>query len=126
MSDAAEPKETREFEGTLALFLMILLGTGLSQLLKGWALSDAKAFVLSWMIAFVVGYWLPPRPADGFLRWLLKSSIVIAFVYMIVFLVPAWLDGSMPLLYYGVPIVTFIIFFIFVRRSSFFSSWRRA
>ena len=126
MTEAAEPKETRESERSMAPFLMIFLGAGLSQLLKGWVLSDAKAFVLSWMIAFVVGYWLPPRPTEGFLRWLLKSLIVIVGVHMIVFLIPAWLEGRMPLLYYGIPIVAFVILFIVVRRSSFFSSWRRA
>jgi len=50
MSHTAEPKETREFDRSLALFLMIFLGAGPSQLLEGWVLSDGKAFVLSWMI----------------------------------------------------------------------------
>ena len=78
------------------------------------------------MIAFVVAYWLPSHPAEGFRAYLLKSSIIIVAVYLIVFLLPAWLEGQMPLLYYGIPVVTFIIVLIVVRRSSFFSSWRRA
>ena len=126
MTENAEPKETRESERSLAPFLMVLLGAGLSQLLKDWVLSDAKAYLLSWMIAFVVAYWLPPRPAEGFVAYLLKSSIIVVAVYLIVFLLPALLKGQMPLLYYGIPIVTFIIILIVVSRSSFFSSWRRA
>ena len=107
--------------------MMILLGAGLSQLLsKGGFLSDGKAFVLSWSIAFVVGYWLPPRPVQGLLRWLLQSALVVVAMYLIFFLMPFWLEGKIPVMYYGIPIVTFVILFMIVRWTGFFSSWRRA
>jgi hypothetical protein len=127
MTAATEPKEKRKAERGQAPFLMVLLGAGLTELLsKGGFLSEAKAFVLSWTIAFGVYYWLPPRPAGGLLRWLLKSSIVVVAVCVIFFRMPTWLEGKMPLLYYGIPIVTIVILFIVVIWTNFFSSWRRA
>ena len=127
MIEANEPTAKRKADRSPATFLMILLGAGLSQLLsKGGFVSDGKAFMLSWSIAFVIGYWLPPRPAESLQRWLLESSIVVVATYVIVFLMPTWLEGKMPLLHYGLPIVAFVILFIVVRWTNFFSSWRRA
>ena len=44
MTETPEPKETLNAERSMAQFLMILLGTGLTHLLKGWVLSDARHF----------------------------------------------------------------------------------
>ena len=127
MGEATQSKEGRKDERSRAQFLMVFLGIGLSQLLsKGEFLSESKAFLLSWSIAFLIGYWLPPRPTQTFLRWVLESSIVVLAVYLIFFLMPMWLKGKTPLLYYGIPILACVALFILARRLSFFCSDKRA
>jgi len=70
-------------------FLVIMLAVALSNFLDlAKLLPSAEAFLVGWTVAFTVGYWVPPRPEVGFLRWTCKHLIMIGCVYVLVLKLP--------------------------------------
>jgi hypothetical protein len=77
----------------------------------------AEAVWVAWFIAFLVGYWLPPRPTETFLKWMLENLIFVTAFYLAFFKIPAWLKPSMPaLMAYGIPILVFFAFYVLTSR----------
>ncbi|HEU0143443.1 MAG TPA: hypothetical protein VFQ47_01540 [Nitrososphaera sp.] len=67
MAENIERKEKPNSERGHADFLTIALGVGLTHLLPAWELLPmAEAVLMAWLVAFAVGYWLPPRPTESY------------------------------------------------------------
>lgn len=128
MVEANEAKENQTRGRNGATLLTICLAASLSTLLaKGEVLPDAEAFVVSYSFAFLVGYWIPPRPALGFRRWAIESLILIVGFYAALFKFPTWLRLRMhAVLAYAIPMAVFIPVFIILWKKDFFNFGKRA
>jgi hypothetical protein len=96
--------------GDRGSFLMIALGATLSNALSVIGLlPGAESVLVGWMVAFFVGYWIPPRPQTRFIPWMLRRLIFLLFLCLAVFLIPWLLRPAMPSpLARGIPIVVFV------------------
>ena len=94
--------------------LMIVLGVILSNSLTlVISLPTAEATLVGWGVAFVVGYFIPPRPEDGFIRWVLERLTLIGCFYLVVFKMPLLLKRFLPVyLADGIPFCVYIAGFI--------------
>jgi drug/metabolite transporter (DMT)-like permease len=92
------------------------IGASFTAILPAWGvLHVAEAILVGWSVAFIVGYWLPPRPQESYVRWVLESITLVIGFYLAFFKAPLWLKESIPtLLAYSVPILTFGILSIFL------------
>jgi hypothetical protein len=109
MAENIEQKEKLGGDRGRADFLTISLGVGLTHLLPAWELlPTAEAALVAWSVAFAVGYWLPPKPSESYVRWMLERLILVIAFYLAFFKIPVWLRQWLPrILAYGIPILTF-------------------
>ena len=68
------------------LFILIVMGGVFA--LKGVALDQGNAFLLSSLIAFLVIYWIPPSPKESYVHWILINSVLLFGAYLFVFKIP--------------------------------------
>ena len=52
------------------------------------ALPYAESILIGWTIGYLVGYWLPPRPTIGFMRWTSERIVMITCLYAVVLKAP--------------------------------------
>jgi hypothetical protein len=72
-----------------------------------------EAILVGWTIAFLVGYFIPPRPQMKFVPWMLERVILIGCFYLAVFKIPLLLKRSLMTPFaYGIPIVLFVAGYI--------------
>ena len=73
--------------------LFTLIGMGGAFALKGVALDEGKAFLLSCLMAIVMLYWIPPIPKETYLHWILTNSVLLFGVYLFLFKIPLFFSG---------------------------------
>src|SRR5436309_15544714 len=56
--------------------------------LKGVALNEGNAFLLSSLIAFLMIYWIPPFPKESYVHWILTNSVLLFGLYLFAFKMP--------------------------------------
>ena len=105
-----DPNEKTTEPGDRGLFLMAALGATLSGALSIMRLlPELESVLVGWMVAFFVGYWIPPRPQTRFVPWMLRRLVFLLFLCLAVFLIPWLLRPAMPSpLARGIPIVVFV------------------
>jgi hypothetical protein len=94
--------------------LIIVIGIGLMNVLPAWELLPrAESILVSWSVAYAIGYWLPPHPAESYARWMLERLILVIAFYLAFFKIPVWIKQWLPdVLAYGMPILTFLAVYI--------------
>lgn len=68
------------------LFSLIVMGGVFA--LKGAALDEGNAFLLSGLIAILMIYWIPPVPKESYFRWVGTTSVLLCGLYLFVFKMP--------------------------------------
>ena len=123
-----DDSERTDDRAELSSLLTIVLGAGLTFLLPELvSIPKDEAFMVGWPVAFVVAYFLPPRPEIGFVRWMLERLIILTCIYLSLLKIPLLLKGSLTTpLAYGIPITIFVAGFIAWLRYMRNSSWGRA
>jgi hypothetical protein len=108
--EMVDPNEKTAEPGERGSFLMMVLGATLSNALSLMGLlPGAESILVGWMVAFLVGYWIPPRPQVRFIPWMLRRFVLLLFLCLAVFLIPSLLKPAMPSpLAYGIPFVAFV------------------
>lgn len=108
--EMVDPNEKTTEPGDRGGFLMIVLGATLSNALSVIGLlPGAESVLVGWMVAFLVGYWIPPRPQTRFVPWMLRRFVLLLFLCLAVFLIPSLLRPAMPSpLAQGIPIAVFV------------------
>ena len=99
-------------------FLMVVLATAIwSALSITNALPWEESLLIGWTIGFLVGYWLPPRPTLGFLRWTSERIVMIVSFYAIVLKAPTLVEPSMNIyLAFGIASALFLaLYFAWTR-----------
>ncbi len=77
-------------------FLMVALASVLWSFLSVTKLLPGEeAILLGWTVGFLVGYWLPPRPAVGFFRWTSERIIMLVVFYLVVLKIPPLVAPSL-------------------------------
>jgi len=56
--------------------------------LKGIAVDEGSAFLLTSLIAFLIIYWIPPVPKESYVHWILTNSVLLFGLYLFVFKMP--------------------------------------
>ncbi len=109
MPETTERGERRLAERRRAEFLTVGVGVGLTHLFTAWGLLPmAESILVAWSVALAVGYWLPPRPRESYVRWVLEALILVVAFYLAFFKAPALLKPMMPsLIAYGLPALLF-------------------
>ena len=51
--------------------------------------------LIGWTVGFLVGYWLPPRPTIGFVRWTAERIAMVVFAYAVVLKTPPLVAPSL-------------------------------
>lgn len=121
MAAANKPTEDSSEGGS---FFTLVIGSALSVALPDLvSIPKHEAILVGWPIAFLIGYFIPPRPQVRFVRWMLERLIYITSFYLAAFKVPLLLKPSLPTpLAYGIPITMFVVGFVLwlrhVRNSS--------
>ena len=110
MNNAHDPAARPERNEFLTIALAVILSDALH--LTG-LVNGAKAILVGWPIALLVGYWVPPRPKLRFRLWLLERMILVIGFYLAVLRIPALLRSVIPMsLAYGIPIGIFVVAFM--------------
>lgn len=80
-------------------------------------LPHAEAILIGWTVGFLVGYWLPPRPAISFVRWTSERIAMIAVFYALVLKTPPFVAPSLnAYVAHGIAFVLFVaIYFAWTR-----------
>lgn len=72
--------------------LMSVMGAGLTLLfLEVTSLHDAEAVLFGFSLSVTLSYWIPPRPKDGYFRWLARNLSFVTIVYFLIGKIPEWL-----------------------------------
>lgn len=110
MDDTEQTDDAREGYSLLT----IVIGAGLSAVLPDLvSIPKDEAYLVGWTIAFLVTYFMPPRPEMGFVRWVLERLILITCMYLTFLKVPLFLKSSLSSpLAYGIPIAIFVVGFV--------------
>src|ERR1700752_3831896 len=58
-------------------------------------LPGEEALLVGWTVGFLVGYWLPPRPIIGFVRWASERIIMFVVFYVVVLKTPPLVAPSL-------------------------------
>jgi hypothetical protein len=53
----------------------------------------AEAVLVGWTVTILIGYWLPPRPTIGFMRWASERIIMLLVFYLLVLKTPILFAG---------------------------------
>jgi hypothetical protein len=108
-----DDSERTDDRGEGSSLLIIALGTILSASLPDLvSIPKHEAILVGWPIAFVVAYFIPPRPEMGFVRWMLERLIILTCIYLSFFKIPLLLKSSLTTpLAYGIPITIFVVGF---------------
>jgi hypothetical protein len=99
--------------------LMVVLATSLWAFLPmTGVVAQAEAILIGWTVGFLVGYWLPPRPKVGFVRWTSERILFIAVFYAVVLKLPPIIAPSTnEYLRYGVAFLLFLaLYFVWTRQ----------
>ena len=96
-----------------AEFLTTGLAIGLWQLLHlSELLPTVEALLAGFLVAYAIGYWLPPKPKENYFRWMLDFGIFIVGFYLAFFKIPALLKRWMgSVVAYGIPIFIFFVLY---------------
>jgi hypothetical protein len=73
------------------LFTVIVMGGVFA--LKGVALDEGNAFLLSTLIAILMIYWIPPVPKESYVHWILTNSVLLFGVYLFLFKIPLFFSA---------------------------------
>jgi hypothetical protein len=124
---AAANKQTED-SSEAGFFFTLVIGSALSAALPDLvSIPRHEAILVGWPIAFLVGYFIPPRPETRFVRWMLERLIYITSLYLAAFKIPLVLKPSLPtLLAYGIPLTMFVVGFVLWLRHLRNSSRRQA
>jgi hypothetical protein len=69
--------------------LMVLLASAISGSLSiTKSLPLEESILIGWTVGYLVGYWLPPRPTLGFIRWTLERIVMTVAFYAVVLKAP--------------------------------------
>ena len=106
-----EQKEMPNADRGRADFLTMGLGAGLARLFTAWELlAIGEAILVAWLVAYSIGYWLPPKPPESFGRWIRERLIFLVALYLAFFKVPVILKQWLPtIMAYGIPILIFLL-----------------
>jgi hypothetical protein len=128
MNMAAANKPTEDSIEEARFFLILVIGALLSAALPYLvSIPKHEGILVGWPIAFLVGYFIPPRPEMRFVRWMLERLILITSIYLSLFKLPLLLKPSLPTpLAYGIPITMFVVGFVLWLRHLRNSSLGRA
>src|SRR5262245_51226946 len=86
MSDDAEQESLKRAGGDILMFALATAIWSFLSIAK--FLPQAEAILIGLTVGFLVGYWLPPRPKFGFVRWTAERTLFIAVFYAIVLKLP--------------------------------------
>jgi len=108
-----DDSERTDDRAELSSLLTIVIGAGLTVSLPDLvSIPKHEAVLVGWPIAFVVAYFLPPRPEMGFVRWMLERLIILTGIYLSFLKIPLLLKSSLTTpLAYGIPITIFVVGF---------------
>jgi hypothetical protein len=110
MADDKQPTEPDDRRWLLTLVLGATLSNSLSVV---GLLPGAESVFVGWTVAFLVGYWISPRPQTTFVFWMLERLGFLLCLCLAIFKIPLLLKRAMPFtLAYGISIMVFIGVFI--------------
>ena len=97
---------------TVALATALWSGLSITKLVP-----EAEAILLGWSVGFLVGYWIPPRPTIGFLRWAGERIVMLVVFYTVVLKAPSFLARSLnAYVAYGIAFLVFLAaYFVWTR-----------
>ena len=71
----------------------------------GW-LPYFPAFILIYAVAYLIDYWIPPRPPENFFVWMVKVILLMGYMLLGVWLAPRLLSRWIWIpLAYGIPVL---------------------
>ena len=85
---SAVPNGWSDSSADLRGMLLTVIVMGGVFALKGFALDEGNAFLLSSLIAFLMIYWIPPVPRESYVYWILTNSVLLFGVYLFLFKIP--------------------------------------
>ena len=97
---------------------VVMLAAALSAFLPmTGVVANAEAILIAWTIAFVLDYWVPPKPTVGFLRWTGEHIAMLVVFYLLVLKAPPRLLSSLNrYVAFAFALVLFIgIYFVWTR-----------
>ena len=94
-----------------ARFLMIALATSSWGFLSiARIVPYAEAILIGWVVGFVVGYWIPPKPEVGFYRWTGERLVMIGLFYVVGLKMPDLLLRSLnQYVAHGIGFIVFLV-----------------
>ena len=89
--------------------LMMVLGAILMPALrKMTSLPWGEAFLVAWTVAFMVGYFIPPRPKMKYARWVIERALLYTCSFWL-FQAPELLKHWLTIPFaYGIPLTLFL------------------
>ncbi len=127
MAEKVKQEQRRTQEWILQMAITIFLGISLWLFIP---LPSAEAFLAAGLLAAIAAYWIPPKPRESYLRWILENLFFIIGFYLAFWKVPTllhrWISYSAALglsLFVFFSIVYWVLKMLGYERQVNLTSW---
>ena len=82
-----KPEDSGQQMWSLVLMVFVCTLTG-KVLEKNFGIEYSTALFLSYAVYFMVSYWIPPKPAVSYWKWVLSTSFLIFLLWLAIYVLP--------------------------------------
>jgi hypothetical protein len=83
------PNQWNDSADIRAMLLTLIVLVGILVLKSAFAIGEAKAFLVSGFVAVLAIYWIPPIPAESYVRWIATHTVLLFGVFLFLFKIPS-------------------------------------